>query len=595
MAARTVQINSFCGGTSKLADSEFLGLEETVNMYPETVTATDTYTTKMMKSVEGFDGIGNPTADIRIAKINGFGHASVHPNSKQESAVMVWTGIEENLGDLKSEVWSYNIDDDAETIGYFNPTRTEECSMLELPNGILLILRDSGGAERSKITLADPTSASHLELPNLTLPVAFDHNNRIDPTQMAQLNFRVILNDRDHDYIYWSEINRPTDETDTHAFEQSLTQYAYTKNDGTVVTFDDNVFYAPAVGTYDPDTLTTQTVYSSALNSMKMDFKADTVVALRASDSSLFVFGRSSLQILRWQNSTIAPFAIVNKSSLAGVLSKDAVTIIGNECFFVGKGPNGMLGAFAVDENGNIRKISTASEDQLLARIARSHEGGGGAGGNHPLENVRTFAYSYKGHQFFIFTIRAGIEETRVFDLTENVWTSRACYDLNGDRYSWNVLDAVSVDGEPFFFIFGADEGTGLAWFKPNKHTDKFIDSLNAYIRKERTTGIKFDGINDIVVTSLELIINSGTTDFVIPTSDGYNPRIMLQVSTDGGRTWSNELWANAGKTGEYSWRVRWNQLGRGARFAFRVSMSDPFNFEIATAYLSYLPCGNRV
>ena len=55
MAARTVQINSFCGGSSKLVDSEFLGLEESVNMYPETVTATDSYTTKLLKSVEGFD------------------------------------------------------------------------------------------------------------------------------------------------------------------------------------------------------------------------------------------------------------------------------------------------------------------------------------------------------------------------------------------------------------------------------------------------------------------------------------------------------------------------------------------------------------
>ena len=56
MAARTVQINSFCGGSSKLADSEFLGMEESLNMYPETVTATDSYTTKVLKSVEGFKG-----------------------------------------------------------------------------------------------------------------------------------------------------------------------------------------------------------------------------------------------------------------------------------------------------------------------------------------------------------------------------------------------------------------------------------------------------------------------------------------------------------------------------------------------------------
>ena len=590
MAARVVQINSFCGGTSKLADSEFLGLEETVNMYPETVTATDTYTTKMMKSVEGFSGIGNPSNLMPDASMNGFGFASVNPSHKRDSVAMVWTGIEEGAHDYTSEVFTYNIDDDANKIGQFEANPGENDSIMELSNGLLLILRDNNGLNNSKLTIADPShlyAGTDSDLADVTLPDAFDHYGKIDPTQMAQLNFRVILNDRDSDYIYWSEINRPTDATDAHAFDQSLTQYAYTKNDGTVVTFSDNVFYAPAVGTYDPATLTTQTVYSSALNSMKMDFKADNVVALRASDSSLFVFGRSSLQILRWQNSTIAPFAIVHKSSLAGVCGKDSVTLVGNECYFVGKGPKGMLGAAAVDENGGIRKFSTASEDQLLARIAKTHTGDI----DNPLEKIKTFAYSYKGHQFFIFTIKAGIEETRVFDITENVWTSRASYDANGDRFAWNVASSVSIDGEPFFYITGKDGVPGLAWFEPTSHTDKFLPPADGYyIVKERTTGIKYDGINDIVVTALELIINAGTTGDI-----GSDPRVMLQVSIDGGRTWSDELWASAGKTGEYSWRVRWNQIGRGARFAFRVRMSDAFNFEIATAYLSYMPCGNRV
>ena len=115
------------------------------------------------------------------------------------------------------------------------------------------------------------------------------------------------------------------------------------------------------------------------------------------------------------------------------------------------------------------------------------------------------------------------------------------------------------------------------------------------YIRKERVTGIKYDGVNDIVATSLELVMNAGATLEANPNGAAYNPKVMLQVSIDGGRTWSNELWAYAGKVGQYSWRVRWNCLGRGARFAFKVRMADPVQFEIATAYLSYLQCGNRI
>lgn len=81
MAARTIQINSFCGGSSKLVDSEFLGLEESVNMYPETVTATDSYTTKLLKSVEGFDrgyyGEGSWIVGVLNVNTNPFNNVSI--------------------------------------------------------------------------------------------------------------------------------------------------------------------------------------------------------------------------------------------------------------------------------------------------------------------------------------------------------------------------------------------------------------------------------------------------------------------------------------------------------------------------------------
>ena len=124
---------------------------------------------------------------------------------------------------------------------------------------------------------------------------------------------------------------------------------------------------------------------------------------------------------------------------------------------------------------------------------------------------------------------------------------------------------------------------------------DSRFPTNSYFIKKTRTTGIKYDGVNDIIVTALELVMNNGSAKVAADDSPAKNPKVMLQVSADGGRTWSNELWAYAGQVGQYSWRTRWNNLGRGARFAFRVRMSDPCNFEIATAYISYIPCGNRV
>jgi hypothetical protein len=219
------------------------------------------------------------------------------------------------------------------------------------------------------------------------------------------------------------------------------------------------------------------------------------------------------------------------------------------------------------------------------------------------LGEVKSFAYAYKGHTFFVFkasSFYGELAETMAFDIGEEVWGDRVSFDANGNRCAWTAVDSCTIEGKPYFATMTNGGLWRVSTFNPGKFTDQYlnestlVDGTNPLVR-ERTTGIKFDGINDIVVTALELVMNAGETKQTDPSKNGYNPRVMLQVSTDGGRTWSNELWAYAGKVGQYSWRVRWNQLGRGARFAFRVRMTDPVAFEIATAYLSYLPCGNRV
>ena len=580
MAARTIQINSFCGGTSKLVDSEFLGMEETINMYPETVTAADTYTTKMMKSVEGFSRQGyNVTADHLV------GMCSVNSNPFSDPAIKnSILFIQQEYGTSSHAIYNFYFDGTIAPAGTFtNADSKHFARMLELSNGKVLIL--VGGV----LYAADPSVSSLAALANVTKPDKFEGSGKILPTQMAQLNFRVVLNDQNSDYIYWSEINRPSSSSDTHAFEQYLTKYAYTKTDGTVVTFDDNVYYPPAEGTYTG--LTTQTVYSSALNSMKMDFKGDYVTSLKASDSCLFVFGSSSLEVLQWQNSTTAPFAIVAKTSCAGVDFGEAAAVVGNDCFFVGKGTGALLGVWVADSTGSVQKVSSIAIDQRLAEFARAG-----------VSDISSFGYSYKGHTFFVFSISDtnGKEATYAFDITEREWTTRASYDAQGNEHKWNVMQCDSADGRPVFFVNTVGGNRWITWFDPESTTDLFQVESNYtteynMIVKSRTTGIKYDGINDIVVTSLEIILNNGTTRQLDEEKDGYNPKIMLQVSVDGGRNWSKELWAYAGQTGQYSWRTRWNGLGRGARFAFRVVMTDPVPFEIATAYMSYIPCGNRV
>ena len=66
----------------------------------------------------------------------------------------------------------------------------------------------------------------------------------------------------------------------------------------------------------------------------------------------------------------------------------------------------------------------------------------------------------------------------------------------------------------------------------------------------------------------------------------GSDPQIILQISDDGGFTWSNERSASLGKLGAYRTMVRWRRLGRSQNRTFRVICSEPVFVALVAADL---------
>lgn len=55
----------------------------------------------------------------------------------------------------------------------------------------------------------------------------------------------------------------------------------------------------------------------------------------------------------------------------------------------------------------------------------------------------------------------------------------------------------------------------------------------------------------------------------------GSDPQMMLQVSKDSGRTWSNEIWVSMGKIGDYIRRAFWTRLGSSYFWTFKWRITD--------------------
>jgi hypothetical protein len=56
----------------------------------------------------------------------------------------------------------------------------------------------------------------------------------------------------------------------------------------------------------------------------------------------------------------------------------------------------------------------------------------------------------------------------------------------------------------------------------------------------------------------------------------GSDPQVMLQWSSDGGSTWSNEHWRDLGPIGARFQRVIWRRLGMARQRTYRLRVTDP-------------------
>jgi hypothetical protein len=63
--------------------------------------------------------------------------------------------------------------------------------------------------------------------------------------------------------------------------------------------------------------------------------------------------------------------------------------------------------------------------------------------------------------------------------------------------------------------------------------------------------------------------------------SDVVEPKLTLEISDDGGKTWTALPTRSLGKVGEYKKRLIWTRLGSAGDRVYRASMADPARLHI--------------
>lgn len=169
---------------------------------------------------------------------------------------------------------------------------------------------------------------------------------------------------------------------------------------------------------------------------------------------------------------------------------------------------------------------------------------------------------------------------TWCYDSVEQSWTRRGKWNPQTGSYGiWMPRCHVMAFGKHLV----GDRDTGIiAELDPSFATE--LDGTG--IRRLRRAPALVTEKRRVPIDQLEVLMDVGLG---VQLGQGAPPTVLLRVSDDGGRTWSNELRASTGAAGAWRTRVYWTRLGLFQHAVAELTYADPVPFRLVDAYVNNL------
>lgn len=238
----------------------------------------------------------------------------------------------------------------------------------------------------------------------------------------------------------------------------------------------------------------------------------------------------------------------------------------GNSDFALERVPTGFF------EKGCASRLGAAKADNRV--FFPGHDGIVYALSGYQPERVSTFAieqalasaqdkdfiglsWAEGGHTFYGLTCA---DFTLAYDISTGLWHRRQSY----AQENWRATQVIRAFGK----WLALDTLTN----KVGELTSSSYTEFGDVLRASCTAPSVQDDNKRVFHSRLELVFEQG----VGTTGQGENPKVMLDFSDDGGRTWSSEKWRKLGAVGEYRSRVVYHRLGYSRDRVYRYAISDP-------------------
>jgi hypothetical protein len=300
-----------------------------------------------------------------------------------------------------------------------------------------------------------------------------------------------------------------------------------------------------------------------ALNQAGKTGNSDNLVGLISNNRELYMFGQYTTEIW-WDagQSGSTPFIRQDgKFSQIGCLAPASIAKLNNTVMWLGANPEGGAVVYMLS-NDYPARISNHAVEFSLQSLGGDYSG------------VTAYTWQVEGHYFYVLNA-PGLNTTWVFDLTTLQWFEQQSL-IKG------VIGRHLAQYHAFFdgiHVVG-DYTTGNLY---SYDYDTFTDNGNAIARIRQAPHLSLN-LNRLFYKMLEVDFTPGTSYLV--NGANVNPRITLEISNDGGFTFSNPIFAALGNMGNYYARARWQRLGTSRDRVFKVSCSDPVKFSLLSAMI---------
>jgi len=187
------------------------------------------------------------------------------------------------------------------------------------------------------------------------------------------------------------------------------------------------------------------------------------------------------------------------------------------------------------------------------------------------VSDAVAFGYKEGGHTFYQITFPSS-DQTWIYDYTTKLWFRLQSYKISGG-YGRQRANCYARMGNVHYV---GDYENGKIY----KMSTNYYDDNGYEIRRELYTKEVMAGMKRISFPDIMIDLDSG-----IDVSEGTSPTIFIQISKDGGNTYSSEIERTTGSIGDFGHRSIWRRLGSGYRQMTKVVVTDLIPWKVMGIY----------